>query len=292
MTPEEYIAAVAKAKADAERAVIVKLPDLEQQAYQLIIDFLDANVDTVNGRLVPNERATRALNSFSDLYLGALTDLSDYKGAVGQYLKNLRDVDGLIRQFQATDQGLPLDRANLGAVQELVVSEIINRYTENGLNPGFVQPLRQVLFNNISAGTNKIQARQQLEDFIVSGKDSTGKLSQYLEQTAQQGADSYTGAINARIMQVFKVDTYIMSGSLIKTSSPQCRFAINELGGLIDRGDWPDVKAIAVKNGLIEGTTFDNLAFNKLHWGCRHEFTPAMLTNAQREAITATPTNT
>jgi hypothetical protein len=136
-----------------------------------------------------------------------------------------------------------------------------------------------------------VQARQQVQDFIVTGQDTTGKLGQYLEMTAEQGTDSYTGAINARIMQVFKVDTYIMSGSLIKTSSPQCRYCINELGGLIDRADWPEIKKIAVDNGLIEGTTFDNLAFNKLHWKCRHEFTPATLTGAQRETITASPTN-
>lgn len=284
MTPEEYIKRMAELKAQTERAVIKELPSLERQAYQIVLDFIDANLDTQNGRLVANDRAARALNNFTDLYLAALTELSDYQGSVGQYLKNLRDMQSVIQDFQATDQGLDLRRANLGAVQEVVINEIINRYTENGLNPGFVQPLRQVLFNNVVSGTNKLDAKQELRDFIVSGKDSTGKLSRYLEQTAQQGVDSYTGAINTRIMQTFGVNTMIVSGSLIATSSAQCRFVINELNGLIDREDWPEVESIA-GDELIEGTTFDNLPFNKLHWGCRHEFTPAVLTKAQRNAV-------
>jgi hypothetical protein len=193
-------------------------------------------------------------------------------------------------EFQKS-QNVNVKQARLGAVQELVVGELINRYSDNGLNPGFVQPLRELLFNNITGGLNKSEAMAQLRDFIESGKDTTGKLHRYLEQTAQQGVDSYTGAINTRIMQTFKIETYIMSGSLIDTSSPQCRFGIKKLNGIIDRKDWPKLKAIAEKNGLIEGTTFDNLPINKLHWGCRHEFTPVTLTAKQRENLLSNPVN-
>lgn len=284
MTPEEYIKRMEAMKAQAERSIIQQLPSLEKQAYQLVLDFIDANLDVQNGRFVANDRATRALNQFPDLYLAALTELSDYQGAVGQYLKNLRDIASIMSDFNRADQGLDIRRANIGAVQELVVNEIINRYMENGLNPGFVQPLRQLLFSNIASGTNKMEAMHELRENIIGNKETPGKLWNYLEQTAQQGVDSYTGAINTRIMQTFDINTMIVSGSLIATSSTQCRFVINELNGILDREDWPEVESIA-GDELIEGTTFDNLPFNKLHWGCRHEFTPGVLTKSQREAI-------
>jgi len=51
---------------------------------------------------------------------------------------------------------------------------------------------------------------------------------------------------------------------------------VEELGGRISESDWPKVKEIAEKNGLIDGTTFDNLPQNLLHWGCRHSFYPVM----------------
>jgi hypothetical protein len=286
---EDYIKKLEQLKSQAERAMVANLPAIEQQALQLITDFIDDNLDTKDGKLVANDRAVVALQNFTDVYLGALAELSDYKGAVGQFLKNFKDMGTLMNDFHKAN-GLDVKAARLGAVQELVVGEIVNQYSENGLNPGFVQPLRELLFDNITGGLNKKEAMVKIREYIASGKDTTGKLGRYIEQTAQQGVDSYTGAINTRIMQTFSVGTFIMSGSLIATSSKQCRYCIEKLGGILDRKDWPKIKEVAGKE-LIKGTTFENLPINKLHWGCRHEFTPVVLTEKQRENLLKNPVN-
>lgn len=290
MSPEEYIKKLNQLKEAGERAIVAKLPAIERQALEILRDFIDENLDTKDGNFVVNDRAVKAINMFSDVYLKAVAELSDYKGSVGKYLKNFKDLGTLMNEFQKSN-GVDVKQARLGSAQEIVTNELINRYSENGLNPGFVQPLRELLFNNITGGLNKTQAMNQLKDYIESGKDSTGKLGRYLEQTAQQGVDSYEGAVNTRIMQTFKIDTYVMSGSLIATSSPQCRYVFKELGGIIDRKDWPKIKAIALNNGLIEGTTFDNLPINKNHHGCRHSFTPLTLTVKQRAKLLKNPVN-
>jgi len=289
MTWEEYNKKLEEIRRRAERSVIGQAPSLEKLAYQLMVDYVDENFTVRGGRFVIDERVLTALNDFVDRYLGAFTTSAQYQGAVGQYLKNFDDLQSLMERFQRS-KGLDLRVARLGAVQEVVVNEILNRYSENGLNPGFVQPMRDLLFNNVTSGLSKTEALSQLKEYIAGGKDTTGKLHRYLEQTAQQGVDSYTGAVNTRIMQTFDINTMIVSGSLIATSSTQCRFVINELNGLLDREDWPEVESIA-GDELIEGTTFDNLPFNKLHWGCRHEFTPAVLSEAERRNISQPKTN-
>lgn len=290
MTFEEYIKKLNELKANGDRAIVAKLPAIEQQALDILREFIDENLDTKDGNIVVNDRAVKAINMFSDVYLKAVAELADYKGSVGQYLKNFKDITTLINDFQKA-QGIDVKQARLGPAQEIVTNEIINRYSENGLNQNFVQPLRELLFNNITGGLNKREAMSQLKDYIASGKDESGKLGRYLEQTAQQGVDSYTGAVNTRIMQTFKISTYVMSGSLIETSSKQCRFVFKEWGGIIERKDWPKLEKLAEDDGLIEGTTFDNLPINKLHWGCRHEFTPVVLNPKQRKKILANPVN-
>lgn len=290
MTYEEYIKKLEEYKRRAERSIIGEMPSIEKTAYQLLSDYVDDNMDTEGGRLVPNQNALRALARFSDEYLGAFTKSQVYSGTIGGYLKNFKSVSDLMVEFQKS-QNIDVKQARLGAVQEIVMAEIIDQYDANGLNAHFVQPLREILYENITGGMNKTEAMTRLREYIQSGKDQSGKLGRYLEQTAQQGVDSYTGAINTRIMQTFKIDTYIMSGSLIATSSKQCRYGIEKLGGIIERSDWPRLKEIAEKDGLIEGTTFDNLPINKLHWGCRHEFTPVKLTQAQKEKLLKNPVN-
>lgn len=290
MTFEEYIKKLFALKDGSERQLGARLPDIEKQAMRLLMDFIDDNLDLKNGEFVANERAAKALQNFTDYFMAAINDLGDYKGAISGYLKNFKTMADLMADFQKS-QGRPVAAARIGAVQEIVVAEIIDRYTNNGLNKGFVQPLRELLFTHVSGGLSKKAAMNQLRDYIESGKDTSGKLGRYLVQTAQQGVDSYTGAINARIMQTYKVETYIMSGSLIATSSKQCRYGVEKLHGIIDRKDWPKLKAIAETDGLIEGTTFDNLPINKLHWGCRHEFTPVVLTPEQRKRLLQNPVN-
>lgn len=291
MTYAEYIKKLNELKAKAEKSIVADMPSIEKMAYQLAVDYIDQNLDTKDGKIIPNENALRALNKFADDYLGAFTESKQFSGAVAQYLKNFKSIADIMEEFQKSSGLRDIKQARLGAVQEIVTNEILNRYSANGLNAGFVQPLRQLLFNNITSGMNKKEAMAQLRDYIESGKDTSGKLHRYIEQTAQQGVDSYTGAVNVRIMETFKIDTYIMSGSLIATSSDQCRYAIEKLGGVIERKNWPKLKELAEKDGLIEGTTFENLPINKLHWGCRHEFTPVTLSKAQKEKLLKNPVN-
>jgi hypothetical protein len=78
-------------------------------------------------------------------------------------------------------------------------------------------------------------------------------------------------------MQQFNYDAVLMTGSLIETSSPQCRYAVNELNRRITEDNWPELKKIAEKHGLIDGTTLESLPLNLLHWGCKHGFYPIIL---------------
>src|SRR5688572_13159671 len=121
MTYEEYIKELEKLKRRAENSFISSLPSIEKAAYKLASDFVDQNLDTEGGRIVPNDNALRALNKFTDDYLGAFTEAKPFQGAVAGYLKNFKGLSDLMQEFQKT-QGLDIKQARLGAVQEIVVA--------------------------------------------------------------------------------------------------------------------------------------------------------------------------
>lgn len=84
--------------------------------------------------------------------------------------------------------------------------------------------------------------------------------------------------INMKILSEFDMNGLRVMNPLIDNSSPQCVYAKTELHSIITRENWHEVAAIGEKqSGWIKGTTFDNLPFNKLHWGCRHEFSPFII---------------
>jgi hypothetical protein len=204
--------------------------------------------------------------------------MTAYNGAVTRYVKDLSALSDAIEGYQTAVSKIDWARANIGPTQKIVVNEIVKAYTDAGLNAEFVQPLRDLLYQNTLAGTSLKDAQKQIKEYVISGQDKSGKLKSYVTSTAQQAADSYTGAINKKLMDTFDYPYLIMSGSLIETSSPQCVEAIEGHKGVFGEKYFNEtLKPIAVKNGLMKNTTFQNLPFNKLHWGCRHEFTPAMV---------------
>jgi hypothetical protein len=284
MTPyEKYIAKLQGLKDSSEGIIAERTVDMQNVIYDSLMEWMDNTLEYKNGELVATLETIDLLNDFSEGFRRTITKLEPYKNAVSGFVKSLPSLGNAILDHQRKMNGIDPKKAGVSEVQKIVVSQVIDAFTGNGLNKAIVQPLRDLLHQNISAGTRLQDAKKALKDYVKGGNDTTGKIARYATQTAQQAVDGYTGAINKRLMDTFPYKHMIVSGSLIATSAPQCRFAIKELGGIITKEQWEKkVKPLGEKHGLIAGTTFENLPLNKLHHGCRHEFTPIMLQDSDK----------
>jgi len=200
-----------------------------------------------------------------------------YKNSISKYLINVKNF-GNDRMKIYNDNGLKLEFSEVNNAQKLVINEYLDYYTENGLNSKFNQPLRELIYKSISQGISQSEMINKLNKYVQGGKDKSGKLKSYIQNVALQGADAYTSIVDQNVTDKYfdKVTGFIMTGTLIETSSPQCEFCVKDLKRTIKKENWQAVEKIAKTNGLIEGTTFKNLPTNKLHWGCRHSFTPKL----------------
>lgn len=277
MTYQDYIKIIEVLKLANENRIIGIIPQFEETALEALLTWIDNSISTKNGAIVANDETVEILNSFDSAYMEVLMQIKAYKGAVSGFIKKLPELSSVIKEYQIGNNSIDWGKAGISNTEKVVVNEILKAYTENGLNKEFVQPLRDMLYQNIVAGTNLSEAKKSLKEYIISTPEKSSKIKRYLTQTSQQAVDGYTGAINKRLMNSFNYPYLIMSGSLIITSSPQCRKGIKEMNSMISEKDFNEIlKPIAEKNGLATGTTFQNLTFNKLHHGCRHEFTPSM----------------
>lgn len=284
MTPyERYLEKLQELKDEAEGIISGSAIDIQDLVYEALLNWMDTTLEYKNGQLVASPETIDLLNDFTNGFHRTITKLSTYKSTVSDFVKALPKMADEIKGFQKEVNGVDLKKAALPEVQKTVLNSIVDAFTDNGLNANIVQPLRDLLHQNISAGTRLQDARKALKDYVKGGDDRTGKVEKYLTNTAQQAVDGYTGSLNKRLMDTFGYDHMIVSGSIIATSAPQCRYAINKLNGIITREQYEkEIVPIAGENGLIAGTTFENLPLNKLHWGCRHEFTPVMLEDGDR----------
>ena len=140
-------------------------------------------------------------------------------------------------------------------------------------------------FSKIETGITDINL-SRLEQISNLFEMTVVQLLTFNEAEQDQKFQNELEMVNKKLMDTFDYPYLQMSGSLISTSAPQCVKGINEFEGLISIETWKKViEPLAKKHGLIEGTTFKNLPFNKLHWGCRHEFTPTMVKTGDPELL-------
>ena len=282
MSIAEYIANLNRIK-DEALANWSNLSPIEKEVFENSFDWLVDNLDIKRGTVNVTDDLTSQMNDFVQVVVDIVNKSKGYESKVSGFLGDLDTIQENNKKFHGSFNNFDINTAGVKNVQRTVVEEIINQYTDNGLNPNFAAPLRDGIFRNLLAGANMKDIRQYLQNYILGGEDQSGKLHQYLNQTAQQAVDSYTGMINQQLNKDFKFTGYIISGSLIETSSQQCIYAIehaHDPGGYLSFTEWNQVLDIARNNKkakLIEGTTVINLPINKLHWGCRHDFTPVIV---------------
>lgn len=264
-----------KAKQKATDSITSNVDQMGSAAYSIMLSALEKYFDFKQGKIVADKNFVKQLNKLTIEVLDLLQSDPKFSGPVSQFVKRLQPISDVITDFQKAENGITVP--SFAVAKNIVIDEIIDRMLENGLNQNFVQPLRDLIYQNVTSGLSLKDAKENIREYIKGGKDVSGKLGQYLEQTAIQGVDSYSGAINTKLLQEFDYNAQLMTGSLIETSSPQCRYAIEELGGKITRENWPEIKKVGKKHGLTDETTFDNLPLLKMHHGCRHNFFPIIL---------------
>lgn len=271
----DYSKKIAEAKQKAIDALNARIDQMGKAAYEIMLQAIEDAFDFRQGKIVGDKDFVKQLNKLTVDVLDLLQSEPKFAGPVSQFVKRMQPISDGITDFQKEVNGIKVP--NFEVAKNIVIDETVDKMLNNGLNQKFVIPLRDLIYRNATGGLSLSDARIQIKEFISGGKDTSGKLGQYVEQTAIQAVDAYAGAINQKLLETFDYDGQLITGSLIDNSSPQCRYAIEKLGGKITRENWKEVKAIGDKHGLIEGTTFDNLPTNRLHWGCRHSFFPIIL---------------
>jgi hypothetical protein len=264
-----------KAKQKALDTLNANKGQMDRAAYDVFVEVIENTFDIKAGQIEAGKDFIKQLNKLTVDVLDLLQKEPKFTGPVSSFIKKLYPISDAITEFQKDVNDIKVPA--LSVEKKIVIDETIDKMLDNGLNQKFVQPLRDLVYRNVTSGLSLSEAKAQIKEYIQGGNDVTGKLGQYLEQTAIQSVDMYSGIINKKLLEVFDYDGLLMTGSLIDNSSPQCRFAIEKLNGKITRENWKEVEAIGKKqSGWIDGTTFDNVPLNKLHWGCRHNFFPTI----------------
>lgn len=268
MDYEQYLQELVGLRMSIIEGILGDEPKFKNLVLDKLFDWVDRNIEVQKGRVVLNRGNKRYLNRFSTAFNDSVIQTDFFNGMVTRYVKGMQGIDKVIFDFQS---GVDPGDVQLGTERQVIFDEVVREFEDSGMQKWFTQPLRNAIYRAVASEVSLTDLKNELRDTV------TGNAMRYIDSIAQMGVSAYTGMVNKKLMEVFKFNALLMSGSLIATSSPQCVYGINKLNGILRPKDWQKLHSMAEKNGLIPGTEFSNLPFNKLHWGCRHEFTPTIV---------------
>lgn len=232
---------------------------LEKLMRDIVVNKLIENTNIEKGVVKPTE-TTQIIIKDS---IRELVKSIEYKNMVNSFSEDIAKIGGQkIEEFK----GNGLNVSGLGL--KTILDEYMSYLNEQGLNERFNQPLRKVIWDNIQLGETLRGVEKKLTESIG------GSVSKYVVNMGRTASSTYNNAIDTAITDKYKdrIKGFNMVGTLIETSSEQCRLAV-KMGRKLTIDQWKEVIQVANENGADIGTPYD-LPKTLLHFGCRHEFIP------------------
>jgi hypothetical protein len=134
--------------------------------------------------------------------------------------------------------------------------------------------MRRLIYDSIRNNLSQSDLLKSVESKIVSKKEPSD-FKKYYKSATMQAADAYTSVLDAEIYKKFKsrITAYRITGTIIETSSEQCKSFINDYNRQIKIGDeLNNFIKFAIEEGASKDLTAENLPLKKLHFNCRHQF--------------------
>ena len=146
-----------------------------------------------------------------------------------------------------------------------------------GMNAGFVQPIRENLYRQVLVGGDIVQTIETLEEQLGGVDGGKGQFERYFTQVSRDSLFQYSGTVNQGIANRYDLDGVLYVGSLVEDSRPQCERWVDKspfpIADLVEEIAWAERNG----SGMIPGTTEENFFELRGGYNCRHEAFPIRL---------------
>lgn len=263
--------------------LLLDIPNMEVKVYDELMKFLDqfgragdvfADVMTAE-KLIELEGGIRAILLNNGYYNQVDVFIKDF-GKISANTKTILDSTGYSTQIiQLTD----IERKWQGLTAETLIN--------SGIRDDFQRPILQILDDAITYGKGIASTRETLREYVLGGKDTSGKLKSYLTQTARDSMNQMQGQ---QVQSVANSVGYIgirYTGGTLLDSRGQCTRWIEHLNGFIPKEKLKAEISLAYKNqrlkkvdgrhkwgGMMPNTNEDNFMVKRGGYNCTHAAFP------------------
>lgn len=276
---DEFKEEIVKRLADA-------MPQIEQRVLDEIFRIID-RLDTLGGNFNVGILTSDKLLEISNVINQALID-SGYVNQVNLFMSDFGKVTLNTSELLTSVGGYNARALPLSDIEKKWKRNTAESLLNSGINEDFKRPILKILDDTISYGGSIDEAKATLTEFVLGGKDKSGKLKSYLTQTARDSVGQLQGQQFQSIANNVETAGIRYVGGLLKDSRGQCTRWVRELKGFIPWDRLDDEIRLAYKNqaakleqpeghrwgGMIPGTDRSNFLARRGGYNCTHTAVP------------------
>lgn len=247
---------------------------LNKEIKNAILEQLDVKGGKIDRASSSNKKLMKEISA----KLLTLIEKAGYGKAVKSLLDNFDDLTKNTAQAASIANNLKVAESLLTSTQQLRRDQAIAQLLGDGLSVNVVQPINQILTNQIVLGGNLQDLISEVEQVLVtnanSAKPALGLLESYATRIGRDTLFQMQGAVNQAIQQEYNLDAVLYVGTEVDDTRPQCQRWLDReiilIKDLQDEIDW----AYNNGKGMIEGTTPSTFAIERGGYNCRHAVIP------------------
>lgn len=287
MEPSEYGKQLIKLLDTAVLNFQNSLENIQDQVADNIEQMMSTLDTDKNGLIKPTSENFKKLASIKSQLLKVL-DKTDYGNQSTKYLAaytsftNLTDV-----YFTAVANKYTVSKA-MEVIKQTAIETTVQNLSKTGLISAtastMTSPVINGIINNITRGAPYLSAVKQMRQ-VVTGGESDGPLQRYAKPLAIDSLNRFAANYTNAAAIGLGMDWFMYVGPVIRTTRCWCKCVLkikyihrSEFQQLLDM-DFPGFDCdvydkTGLAQGLIEGTTPDNLTENRGGYNCNHQFSP------------------
>lgn len=282
MTPEKLSSNIEDIISQAVSDFNEGLESSQVNAYNKLISLVKDLTLDARGNIKKTAQNVKVLKGITKELQNTLLTPT-YKKRVASYLGKFNLIeDEQLLYFNTIKKGYEASTM-LEVIKAQAMDSTLSALTEAGLETYFTQPVKYILYRNISTGGNYSSFQEELRDFILGNDEVDGRFLAYTKQITHDSISVFNAQYNQSISEELGLSFYKYAGGSKDTTREFCMerknkfFHIEEIKAW-GRGEkccglqYPQSKnGLPYWAGMRKGTNENNILAFRGGYGCGHQ---------------------
>jgi hypothetical protein len=281
MNPDELAGAIELLVLKAEDRYTAALNRVQRALYdEIILTLKDLELDQQG--YIKQNAVNRKLLLTVDKKINEAFNSNIYAGIVSNYISVIPKIDSQnVKYFTSIEKTFKPNRIFLKNLQTDAISTVERYILRDGLQSQVINPLSQIMSQNINSGGSFTGFMDQIKNYVVGTPTVEGRAMSYTKTYLRDTLFTYSRTFQQAITNDLGLEFYMYSGGQIDTSR---EFCIERNGKFFSHKEIEQWASLSW-SGKKQGTTESSIFLFAGGWNCGHQLIPVAKNVVPKDVI-------